>query len=173
MASLWFSIRRISTPLLSCLILAGQFDGGRAGNVAQKQVDYVVAGVALGMDFENVRQIHPAIKAPKVASRDIRLGFERGVLTLTFGSQRFGGKLTRIKLNRPVDPTTTQARRLLEHFVSRYGPYDRILYRRKMEPAGRIIGFEWKILDKSSLRVILRKDPDYKGLRLSILARML
>jgi hypothetical protein len=40
----------------------------------------------------------------------------------------------------------------------RYGPFSRLLVRRKMEPAGRIIGFEWLRPTEARLSVVVRED---------------
>ncbi|MDH3740815.1 MAG: hypothetical protein OER56_04385 [Hyphomicrobiales bacterium] len=150
---------------------------------------FAVAGVALGMDYERVRTIYPAseveeqaancyrygsaVRDPSMTRRVLRHRGYAGVLTMTFASPRRGGRLLRIHYDRRVDPSGFEARQLLDGLTTQYGAYDRILHRRKMEPAGRIIGFEWLKPGGASLRVILRNDhhagPD--ALHLSFLAR--
>ena len=84
-----------------------------------------------------------------------------------------GGKLSRIHFDRAVDASKFDIRKLLDTLSMRYGAYDRILHRRKMEPAGRIVGFEWRSADGATLRVVLRNDHrnNSESLRLSFLAR--
>lgn len=159
------------------------------GASAGEKSSFAVAGVELGMGFERVRDIYPvseikeqaancyrygvAIKDVSTARRVLLQRTDAGVLAMTFASPRRGGKLTRIHYDRRVDPANFKFRELLTRLTARYGSHDRVLHRRKMEPAGRIIGFEWQGRDGASLRVVVRNDHHISpaAVRLSFLAR--
>ena len=149
---------------------------------------YGVAGVELGMDYSRVRGIYPASEIKTQAANCYRFGkavkdlmatrrvlrqhADDSVLTMSFASPRRGGRLIRIHHDRRVDPANFDLRGLLQRLTARYGGHDRILHRRKMEPAGRIIGFQWHKMDGTRLRMVLRHDhhSNPQSYRLSILA---
>ena len=134
--------------------------------------EFGVAGVSLGMEIEQVLKIYPAAKIerppancysygqaisiPTLTRRILRHHDSNGNLTLDFAPPSAGGKLSRVHYDRPVKLSPTEIRTLIERFSAHYGAYDRILRRRKMEPAGRIVGFEWQRVDGATLRVTLR-----------------
>ena len=94
-------------------------------------------------------------------------------LTLDFAPPSAGGKLSRVHYDRPVKLSPVEIRTLIERFSARYGAYDRILRRRKMEPAGRIVGFEWQRVDGATFRVVLRHEfvRGSDSMRLNVVAR--
>ena len=49
-------------------------------------------------------------------------------------------------------------RDLRDRLTSLHGPYTRLLARRKMEPAGRIVGFEWSRPEAQNLSVVVHED---------------
>lgn len=157
-----------SLALVLCILLLRD-QPAQADGAADTGFGFTVAGLKLGLDLEGVRRIHPAIPAPVASTREIHKRLKDGMLTLSFGPERHGGRLIRIQHDRPVGAPAQGPRRLLDRLIAQYGPYERILYRRKMEPAGRITGFEWRRPDLTTLRVILRNDADSNSLRLNIL----
>ncbi len=174
---------------LLCWGMAGSTFAGKSDRSEQSPNPFAVAGVALGMDFESALKIYPsaiverqaancysygqAIRAPTLTRRVLRHRSDRGDLTLNFEPPRVGGRLSRIHYDRPVDPSGAGVRELLDRLLTLYGPHDRVLHRRKMEPAGRIVGFEWQGTDGASLRVVLRNDYANGGdnIRLSVFAK--
>lgn len=158
-------------------------------DAGRNQAGFAVAGVALGMDFESVLKVYPTarieravvncynfgrpVSVPVHTRRTLRHRYKAGLLTLDFEPQSAGGGLSRLHYDLGFEPSAGGIRKLLDRFLAQYGPYDRILHRRKMEPAGRIVGFEWHNADGATLRVVLRRDYDNGsgGIRLSILAR--
>ena len=150
---------------------------------------YAVADVTLGMDIDSVLKIHPSAKIDatvpncyrygkavwdtSVAGRVLRQHDDASQLTLGFASSRNGGRLIRIDYDRRVDPATFDLHALLDKLTKQYGPYDRVLHRRKMEPAGRVIGYVWQTASQASLRVVLHDDfrTPSDRYRLSFLAR--
>lgn len=173
--------RLVSGTLIFWLALAGASAG--------EKNSFAVAGVELGMGFERVRDIYPASEIEEQAANCYRYGVaikdasmarrvllqrtDTGVLVMTFASPRRGGRLTRIHYDHRVDPATFNFRALLTRLTARYGSHDQVLHRRKMEPAGRIIGFEWHGPAGARLRVVLRNDHHTSpaAVRLSFLAR--
>ena len=67
-------------------------------------------------------------------------------------------RLTELKRVETVDPQEVEWRGLRDWVVQQYGPYSRLLLRRKMEPAGRIVGFEWSYGDEHYLSVVVQED---------------
>ncbi len=99
---------------------------------------------------------------------------EKGDLVMKFAPVHLGARLSHIFYDRPVSKEKFNMRRFVGDLTEKYGPYNQILYRRKMEPAGRIIGFEWRNTEGATLRVELRNDyrSDGSDTRLSVLARL-
>jgi len=187
-------IRLVVAPLLFCWALSGPAVTREAHNNYSSQNSFAVAGVALGMDFESVLNIYPtatidgkvancysygrAVGMPMHTRKTLRHRHKTDILALSFEPPSVGGRLDRIHYDRAIDLTTGSVRKLLDGFSAHYGRYDRILHRRKMEPAGRIVGFEWQSADGATLRFELRHDYSHStgsdssdGVRLSILAR--
>ncbi len=151
--------------------------------------NYAVADVTLGMDIDRVLKIYPsaqtdarvpncyrygkAVWDTSVAGPILRHRDEVSELTLGFTSSRNHNRLIRIVYDRRVDPAKFDFRALLGKLTKQYGPYDRILHRRKMEPAGRVIGYLWQSPGYASLRVVLHEDfrTPSDRYRLSFLAR--
>lgn len=184
-------VRRIVVPLLFCLMVSGPAVAGPAESGDQRSQDgFAVVGVTLGMGIEHVLKIYPAAKiereaancysygraisVPELTRRVLRYNDDEGDLTMNFEPPHAGGRLSRIHYDRSVNPATFDIGELIGRLSTRYGAYDRILHRRKMEPAGRIVGFEWRSADGTTLRVVLRNDYRDSGdsLRLSFLARV-
>ncbi len=179
--------------LVPCLLITMPMAIGIVLNTAisaeAESHNYAVADVTLGMDVNNVLKIYPSAKMDEGAPSCYRYGKavwdtsvtahvlrhrdEKSELTLGFASPRNSGRLIRIDYDRRVDPTNFDFRALIQKLTRQYGPYDRILHRRKMEPAGRIIGYVWQTVGNASLRVVLHDDFRTPGdrYRLSFLAR--
>ena len=180
----------ITFVLLLCLTLSHQVASGEAHGSDRSQSSFAIAKVELGMNFDSVFKVHPtgsvqrevancysfgrAIILPSRTRQTVRVQENYSVLTLDFEPSGKGGRLHRIHYDRIIEPATVDVRRLLDDLATRYGPHSRILYKRKMEPAGRIIGFEWQQHDGATLRVELRREYSNGGedIRLSLLARL-
>lgn len=176
--------------LLICLALSGPVtaDGADTGNGHMPR-PFKVEKAALGMTIGRVLEIYPdaeitlaepscfhlgnPIRVPQLTSRIVRRKSEVGEMVMRFDPPIRGGRLSRILLDRPVDRSTFDIDAVVTRLSGAYGVYDRILFRRKMEPAGRIVGFEWRKGSGATLRVELRNDfsSPARSLRLSILAR--
>lgn len=171
-----------------CLTVSGR-SAADVDRGNQTAAEFGIAGVALGMDIEQVQKIYPAAKIerpaancysygqaisiPALTRRILRHHDSNSNLTLDFAPPRAGGKLTQVHYDRPVNLSPVDIRTLIERFSARYGPYDHILRRRKMEPAGRIVGFEWQRVDGAILRVTLRHEFGRGGdsMRLNVVAK--
>lgn len=180
----------ITILLLLCLAPGGQVTSREAGGSDRVQSNFTIANVALGMDFDSAFKIYPtasvqreaascysfgqSIILPARAHRTLRIQENSGVLTLDFEPSGAGGRLHRILYDRVIERPTVDVRLLLDGLSTRYGPHVRTLYRRKMEPAGRIIGFEWQQHGGATLRAELRHE--YRNgadeIHLSLLARL-
>ena len=182
-------IRLLIASLLLWLALTDPIAALQGDENEPDQLGFAIGGIALGMDFESVLKIFPtataeravancydygrAVSVPARTRRTLLHRDNAGTLTLSFEPPNAGGRLSRIHLDRPVYPSTGGIQKLLDRLLARYGPYDQILHRRKMEPAGRIVGFEWYNVDGATLRAVLRNiyDNGSHGIHLSILAR--
>ena len=155
--------------VLSCANVAAATDTNPIGLNG-----FVVSGVALGMQFEQVLKIYPTsvvenrvtkcyskgrpISLPELTRRIVRYKDDEGELTMSFEPPFVGGRLSRIDYDRALISSKFDTRNLLDELVAQYGSPDRILHRRKMEPAGRIVGFEWHNTNAATLRVVLRNN---------------
>ena len=177
--------RQRRARLIVGALLLGLLAGGAGADEGSPR-RFTIAGLALGMDAKSVLQVLPGAEAadvvaycysygravvmPALTRRTMRHRDGAGALSLSFASAGSGGRLSRIRYDRPGDASAAGIRELLAALSARYGPPDRILYRRKMEPAGRIVGYEWRGHDGAVLRVVLRRDRGGDGVRLSFLA---
>jgi len=175
--------------LVFYLLLSGQAATFEAGGKKQNQRSFVVAKVVLGMNLENVLNIYPtaiiekqeincysygrAIRVPALTRQTLRIRNEEDILTLDFEPSGIGGRLYRVHYDRAIDLTENGVVELVDRFAKQHGRYDRILHRRKMEPAGRIVGFEWQNVTGDTLRIELRQEyNDGKAqMRLSTLVK--
>jgi len=182
-------VGRVVGTLLLCSVLAAPTVADEEESNHRSQRGFTVAGVALGMEFGSVVALYPAAKIddeaancysygrriniPALTRHVLRHHDDIGDLTLRFAPPSDGGRLSGIHYDRPVDRSTLSIRELVDDLSARYGPYDRILHRRKMEPAGRIVGFEWLRSDGATLRAVLRQDfgNGSDEIRMTLLAR--
>lgn len=188
-ATLTCRVRLVIGFFLLCLIVSGRSAADGVDRSNRTQAEFGAAEVVLGMDIEQVLKIYPAAKIerpaancysygraisiPALTRRVLRHHDDNGNLTLDFAPAQAGGKLDRIHYDRPGSLPLAEIRTLIERLSERYGPYDSILRRRKMEPAGRIVGFEWQRVDGATLRAVLRHDFGRGGdaMRLNIVAK--
>ena len=185
-----FEFRLSVLVLLFCLVFGGQSVAGEPFNNQQNTIGFRVAEIALGMSIEEVRKIYPAaaiekkivncysygeaISIPELTWRTLHYHHKTDILTLHFKAPVEGNRLYKIHYDRAVDLTSDGVQKLLGHLVQKYGPYNRILHRRKMEPEGRIVGFEWQKSGDVTLRIVLRQDHGNSNdsLRLSVLSTL-
>lgn len=175
-------------PLLLVAVLSGSTAAREAASNDRNHSGFTVVGVSLGMDFQSALKIYPtatteravanchrygqAISLPAHTRQTLRHHYKAGTLTLDFEPPSAGGGLSRIHYDRPVESSAGGFSELLDRLSAQYGPHDRILYRRKMEPAARIVGFEWYDASGATLRIVLRNGHanSNDGIRMSILA---
>jgi len=180
----------ITILLLLCLALSRQVASREEHGSDRSQSSFTIASVTLGMDFDSAFKIYPtasvqrevancynfgrAIILPARTHHTLRIQENSDVLTLDFEPSGAGSRLHRILYDRVIERSTVDVQLLLDGLSTRYGPHARTLYRRKMEPAGRIIGFEWQQHDGTTLRAELRREYSNGGddIRLSLLARL-
>ncbi|MDH3666052.1 MAG: hypothetical protein OEN23_03890 [Paracoccaceae bacterium] len=181
--------RLSATLLLLCFSALGTSNANVTNvNDADLQRDFTIAGLTLGTDFKAALVIYPdaqleyaapncyrfgqAIKLPQQTPRILRGKALSGALRMHFDPPVDGGRLSRIEFDRPVDPQTFDIQAVVDRLERQYGSYDRQLLRRKMEPAGRVVGFEWHQEGRATLRVELREDhsEQMNYLRLKFLA---
>ena len=159
------------------------------GPASASSDEFLDAGVVLEMRIEKVLEIYPAARLEVIqpacysygralggaatVPRILRHRDEISMLELNFGSLDDGGQLFRIAYERRVDPSVFDFSSLVEKLTRQYGPHTRVLHRRKMEPAGRIAGLEWRTVDGVSLRLVLQEDfrSAHDRHRISLVAR--
>lgn len=100
---------------------------------------------------------HPiASKEPTRQSALVTL--ERTTLTVNFGKHGAGYRAAAIELREEISPHPERIRRIRDGLIRKFGPIDEVLHRRKMEPAGLIVGFRWKAPDGSVLTAKIHRD---------------
>lgn len=182
--------RVITCSVLLCLTLSRQVASHEEYGSERSQTSFSIAKVALGMDVDSALKVHPtasiqrdvancysfgrAIILPAWIHQTLRIRENNDVLTMDFEPTGKGSKLHRIYHDQVIERSTLDVRVLLDDLSKRYGPHSRILYRRKMEPAGRIVGFEWRQRDGATLRAELRREHKNGSddIHLSLLARL-
>lgn len=137
-------------------------------------VGYAVSGLTLGMDVTEFRAAYPAAKI--TINEAVRFCYGRRVvldqfnwatavssrgevsIRVTFGPFKQQLRLTKVERTEAIDFHMSDFPDLRENLVARYGPYTHLLTRRKMEPGGRIVGFEWADRDREHLTIIVHDD---------------
>jgi hypothetical protein len=100
---------------------------------------------------------HPiASKEPTRQSALVTL--ERTTLTVNFGKHGASFRAAAIELREEISPQPERIRRIRDRLIRKFGPIDEVLHRRKMEPAGLIVGFRWKAPDGSVLTAKVHRD---------------
>ena len=139
-------------------------------NVANFDVD----GLTLSMPIDEFRQKYPdAAIIEKTAARYCygeeveikslsRLGavIRRGDATvhILFDYKFFGQRISTIKRDEVIEFDPFRFTSLRDRLVRLYGPYTRIKYPHKMDPAGLVVGFEWEQRGVAYLSVTIRRD---------------
>ncbi len=139
-------------------------------NVATFDVD----GLALSMPIDEFRQLYPAVEVTEnTATRYCygekvridsltRLGaiVRRGGATvhITFGYKYFGQGISTIKRDEVIEFDLSRFTSLRDGLVRLYGPYTKIKYPDKMDPAGLVVGFEWEQKRVAYLSVTIHRD---------------
>ena len=91
-----------------------------------------------------------------------------GRTTINVGFERIGDdyQISTVKLQeeiyprpgRILEPLIEQISKIRDELFKKFGPADRILRRRKMEPAGLIVGFQWNVPRVASLTAKIHRD---------------
>ncbi len=159
---------------LALIVLAQQSRMPVAAEARQASRGFLVGGLALGMDLAEFKMAFPAAQITiheaarycygrrlvldqlSWASADSQRGDVSVRVTLHQINNRF--HLTSLVRTETIDPHEADLRDLRDRMMRQHGPYTRLLARRKMEPAGRIVGFEWSRSDEQNLSVVVHED---------------
>jgi hypothetical protein len=126
----------------------------------------VAAGIPLQRAHAGHRALHPVFGAVgfdwhrdggHAIREDIRQA--NATVNVTFDHKHFGHVISSIKRDEVIEFDPSRFTSLRDGLVSLYGPYKRIKYPNKMEPAGLIVGFEWKQRGIAYLSVSIHRDP--------------
>ena len=166
--------RLLRIPLVIILALGFATANAGANSPEPKVADFQVDGLTLFMPIDDFRQLYPAAEVTeKTAARycfgdAVRIEpltrlasvVRRGATTVhvTFDQKYFGQRISTIKRDQVIEFSPTKLTSLSDELVRLYGPYTRMKYPDKMEPAGLIVGFEWQQKGVASLSVTLHRD---------------
>ena len=173
---------------LGLIVLAQQSRMPAGAEARQAGLGFSVDGLALGMDLADFKTAYPA--APITVHEAIRFCYGRSValdqlswasadsqrgnvsvhVTLHQINKQF--QLTSLVRTETIEPHEADLRDLRDRMMRQHGPYTRLLARRKMEPAGRIVGFEWSRPDEQNLSVVVHEDYTDNGGRIIVTTRL-
>ena len=139
-----------------------------------------IASLNLSMPFDEFRRLYPdAVVTNKIAAsycygRQVRIEsltrldavLQRGNATVyvAFDHKYFGHVISTIKRDEVIEFNPSRFTSLRDGLVRLYGPYTRIKYPDKMDPAGLVVGFEWEQKGAAFLSVTIHRghagDPD-------------
>ena len=135
---------------------------------------FEISSLSLSMPFDDFRRLYPkAGITEKTATRfcygeEVRIKsltqlaavIRQGAATVyvTFDQKYFGHVISTIKRDELIEFGPSRFTSLRDGLVRLYGPYTGIKYPDKMEPAGLIVGFEWKQSGVAYLSVTIHRD---------------
>lgn len=82
----------------------------------------------------------------------------RATLKVKFKRHGAGYQISAIELREQISPRPEQIRKIRDGFMRKFGPISEILRRRKMEPAGLIVGFQWNVPGVAVLTAKVHRD---------------
>lgn len=160
--------RHIGLILIGTAVSAGTACAGEAAR------PYEIAGIQLGMSIAAVQTRYPravrhdhearrycfgrAVRLAGLSRPTLLVRREEAWLEIGFSPAALGHRVTSMRYTRIVDTDRFDMAELRDRLVGELGPYRRRLVRRKMEPAGRLIGFEWRRPQTAVFSAILHSD---------------
>ncbi len=145
-----------------------------AGAQASEKKPLQIAGTFPGMHLQAFRMLHgnatiirtPAVRycygRPVVLKEHERLAavVPRGDTTLKVKFEREGSdyRISTINLQKKISPRPERIVEIRDRLLRKFGPVDRVLRRRKMEPAGLIVGFQWEVPGVALLTARFHRD---------------
>jgi hypothetical protein len=145
-----------------------------AGALASETTPLNLAGAYPGMPLHAFRMLHgnapitrmTAVRYcyghPIVSKEPTRISaivtLDRTTLKVNFGKHGAGYRASAVELQEEISPQPERIRKIRDRLIRKFGPIDAILQRRKMEPAGLIVGFRWKAPDGSVLTAKFHRD---------------
>lgn len=150
--------------------------------------DFSVNGLVLGMRLKEFKKAFPTMAT--TVHESVRFCHGRRLvldqlswvsstathgatsISITFHQIDKQLRLTSLARTEPATQRDLEWHGLRERLVRRHGPYHRLLTRRKMEPAGRIVGFEWSPANDHIFSVVLHEDHAENSGHILITTRM-
>ncbi len=145
-----------------------------AGAQASETTPLNLAGAYPGMTLHAFRMLHGNATITRMAAvrycyghpitskgptrQSALVTLERTTLTVNFGKHGAGFRAAAIELREEISPQPERIRRIRDRLIRKFGPFDEVLHRRKMEPAGLIVGFRWKAPNGSVLTAKVHRD---------------
>ncbi|MDH3701274.1 MAG: hypothetical protein OEU46_08160 [Alphaproteobacteria bacterium] len=145
-----------------------------AGAQASERKPLQIAGTYPGMRLQAFRMLHgnatiirtPAVRycygRPVVLKEHGRLAavvsHEDATLKVHFERDGADYRISTIKLRKKISPRPERIVEMRDNLILKFGPVNRILRRRKMEPAGLIVGFQWEVPSVALLTAKFHRD---------------
>ncbi len=145
-----------------------------AGSGATATTSLQIAGLYPGMRFEAFRLLHGeaaitgttpvrycygrTLALPELSRLEATAALGHASLVVAFEQHHAEYRISTIRMREEVSFRPERIRRIRDALVQRFGPVDRILRRRKLEPAGLIVGFQWHVPGVALLTAKIHRD---------------
>ena len=166
--------RLLRIHVVVVLVLGIATSNTRATSAEPNVAVFDVDGLTLSMSINDFRQLHPEaeviektaarycfgelVRIDPLARLEAVIRRVGSIVQITFDQKYFGQRISTIKLDEMIEFNPSRFTLLRRALIHLYGPYTRIKYPDKMEPAGLIIGFEWEQKGVAYLSVTIHRD---------------
>ncbi len=146
----------------------------RAGMPEPNVAAFDVDGLTLSMPIDVFRQLYPEAEVTERTMARYCYGKEFKIDSLSllgavvrqgdvivhtsFDYKFFGQGISTIKRDEVIDFDPSRFSSLRGRLVQQYGPFTRLKYPSKMDPAGLVVGFEWEQRGVAYLSVTIHRD---------------
>ncbi len=166
--------RLLKIHVVIVTVLGFAMANARAESPGPNVATFDVDGLTLSMPIDDFRQLYPEAEVTeKTAARycygeEVRINplsrldavIRRGGATVqvAFDYKYFGQEISTIKRDEVIEFDPSRFTSLRDRLVRLYGPFTRIKYPDKMDPAGLVVGFEWEQKGVAYLSVTIHRD---------------
>jgi hypothetical protein len=166
--------RMLGIHVVIVAFLGIAMSSARAGMPEPNVAVFDVDGLTLSMPIDVFRQLYPEAEVTERTMARYCYGKEfkidslsslsavvrRGNTTVhtSFDYKVFGQGILTIKRDEVINFDPSRFSSLRDRLVQQYGPFTRLKYPSKMDPAGLVVGFEWEQKGVAYLSVTIHRD---------------
>ncbi len=168
--------RMLGIHVVIVALLGLAMSSARAGLPEPNVATFDVDGLTLSMPVDVFRRLYPEAEVTERTAARYCYGEEVRIETLSrlgaivrggdatvhisFDYKSFGHGISTIKRDEVIEFDPSRFTSLRDRLVRHYGPFTAIKYANKMNPAGLVVGFEWKQKGVAYLSVTIHRNHD-------------